>query len=261
MRRKYVFIDLDGTIIDHKTYTIPESTKIALKKAQQNGHEIIINTGRPPCLFYGVEKELGVDTYIAANGCIVVHHGETIYNDPLDRDLVKRLVALAHDQEIDIAFENEDEFVINSTYGDLYIKFCEYFHLEIPLLKPNYHLSNDVYQIAMFYQKDDYKKFEDQFPELTFNISNEFGLDVNSKKGMKEVGMKFLVDYLQIDKEDIIAIGDGYNDISMIKYAGIGVAMGNGRDEIKEAADIIADDIGNDGIYKLFVELKLIEKE
>lgn len=257
----YVFVDLDGTIIDHKNYEIPESAKIAIKKAQKNGHEIIINTGRPPGLFYGVEKELNVDTYIAANGCIVVHHGETIYNEPIDPKTVTEFADMCYKNKIDIAFENTKDYVVSSKFSDLYIKFSDYFHLETPKVVPNYHLSNEVHQMAMFYVENDFKKYETMFPSLSFNISNEYGLDVTSSKGMKEVGMKFLVDYLNLKREDIIAIGDGFNDVSMIEYAGIGVAMGNARDIVKEHADLVTDDIGDDGLYNAFVKLGLIEKE
>ena len=74
MRKKYIFVDFDGTIMDHGTNSIPDSTKLAIELLQQNGHEIILSTGRGPSLLDGVDKILNIDSYIASNGRYVVHH-------------------------------------------------------------------------------------------------------------------------------------------------------------------------------------------
>ena len=77
---KYVFVDLDGTVFDHSTRTVPASAKKAISMAKANGHTIVIATGRPPCLFYGIHKELDIDSFIAANGRYAVHKGEVLLN-------------------------------------------------------------------------------------------------------------------------------------------------------------------------------------
>ena len=96
MRKKYIFADFDGTIIDHGTNSIPESTKEAIKLLQKNGHEIILNTGRGPSLFYGVDKLLNIESYIASNGRYVVHNGEVLYHKYIDKKVVEKLTKLAY---------------------------------------------------------------------------------------------------------------------------------------------------------------------
>lgn len=258
MQSKYIFVDLDGTIIDHKTNSIPKSTKEAIKLLQENGHEVILNTGRGPSSLYGIEKELNLNSFIASNGRYVVHKGELIYNKFIDKKVVKDLVDLAYENKIDIAFSSDKAFILNSKFDNLSNKFSESFHLEYPEVEHNYHLENDVYQINLFYNKMDYKKFEKLFPTLHFNFSNKYGLDVNEKGGLKELGIKVLLEKCNIDINDTIAIGDGHNDISMIKYVKTGISMGNGVKELKEAADITTDDISENGFYNVFRQLKLI---
>lgn len=258
MLKKYIFVDFDGTIIDHGTNTIPESTKEAIKLLQKNGHEVILTTGRGPALFYGVDKLLNIDSYIASNGRYVVHKGEVLYNKYIDKKVVNKLTELAYKNKIDIAFSSANEYVLNSKFSDLSNNFSDVFHLEYPEVKHNYHLDNEIHQINLFYNKSDYKKFEKLFPMLHFNFSNFYGLDVNEKGGLKEIGMRIFEEELGINNEDTIAIGDGHNDISMIEYANIGISMGNGVDDLKKVADIITDDVDKDGFFNVFKKLKLI---
>ncbi|MCK5388312.1 MAG: Cof-type HAD-IIB family hydrolase, partial [Candidatus Izimaplasma sp.] len=226
MNKKYIFLDVDGTVIDHKSNSIPESTKETIKKLQENGHIVILSTGRPVSLLYGIDKELNIDTFIASNGRVVVCEGKLIHNDYIDKEVVKKVVKVALENKIDLAFESMTDYVLNTRYSNISDRFSDIFHLEYPKVHRDYHLDNDIYQMILFYNKDDYKKYENLFPTLSFHYSNEYGIDINEKGGMKDIGVRAIVEYLDIDIKDTIAVGDGFNDVSMIEYAHIGVAMG-----------------------------------
>ena len=258
MRKKYIFLNVDGTIIDHSANCVPDSTKEAIKKLQENGHEIIISTGRPPSLFYNIDKILNVNSYIASNGRIVVYKGEMIINQCIDKEVVINLANLAKENKIDLAFESITDYVLNTHYTDLPAKFSELYHLHHPEVYENYHLDHDVYQMIFFYKESDYKKYEDMFPTLSFHYSNEYGIDINEKDGMKDIGVKAIIEKSNLDIEDTIAVGDSFNDISMIEFAHLGVAMGNAVEPLKKAADMVADSVDNDGICKLFKKLNMI---
>lgn len=258
MRKKYIFADVDGTIVDHGSNSIPDSTKEAIKLLQDNGHEVILNTGRCPSLFSGIDRELNIDSYVASNGRYVVHKSDVIFNKSIDKQVVEDLVDLAYKNKIDVAFSSSEKFVLNSRFSSLPDNFTDTFHLERAEVEHNYHLENDIYQINMFYNKSDYNKYVKLFPTLNFNFSNTYGFDVNEIGGLKELGIKIFQDKLGIDIEDIIAIGDGNNDVSMIEYAGVGISMGNGVKPLKDAANIITDDVGENGFYNVFKKLNLI---
>lgn len=258
MNKKYVFFDLDGTLIDHSINGVSEKTLEVIRGLKRNGHEVFIATGRPPSLFYGIDKTLEIDSFIASNGSIVVHKGELVFKNPISIDLVTKVVDYAYSKKIDIGFESYTDYVVNSRFSNLIDKFSDVFHLHYPEEILNYHLNNEVYQMVMFYSDKDYKKFEEMFPGLGFNYANEYGLDINLQGGLKDLGVKVIKELLNIDISDIICVGDGFNDISMIEYAGLGIAMGNAKDEVKKSADLVADDISNDGLYKMFKELKMI---
>jgi Cof subfamily protein (haloacid dehalogenase superfamily) len=259
MNRKYIFFDLDGTLISHEANGVLESTLYTLNELQKNGHTCVIATGRPPALFFGIDKELGIDSYIGSNGAIVVHKGNVLFNNPIPKETVQKLVDYAKENGLDIGFESDKHFCIQSKNTDLVDLFCEVFHLPEPPLLFDHHKTNDIYQMVLFYDQPDFKKFEDMFDGLLFNYSNPYGLDVNKEDGLKDVGLKIFKEHFDIDIDDIIAVGDGFNDISMLEYAGTGIAMGNASKVVQEHADIVADHIKNDGLYKVFVELGLIK--
>ena len=260
MNKKFIFLDLDGTIIDHGHNGILPSTIYAINELQKNGHEVIIATGRPPALFFGVDKKLNVNSYIAANGAIVVHNGKIILSESINRKLIDQLITFSIENRIDLGFESQTHFCLFSHNTDLPEKFCEAFHLTVPEVLPNHYLDNEIYQMVLFYSGKDFKKFEDKFRGLWFNYSNPYGLDVNIENYLKDAGLRAFHDILGISQNDMIAVGDGFNDISMIEYAGIGVAMGNAKSDVKKRADIVAERIEENGLYKVFVKLGLIKK-
>ncbi len=259
MKKTYVFLDLDGTLIDHQSNDVPDSTLIAVKKAQENGHELFICTGRVPALFNGIEKRLNIHNYIAANGKLVVLHDKVIRNQFMTEAYVEEFVDYAYNHKLDVAFESFYSYVFNSHFDERTEQFLETFHLGELIVKKDYHKENRVYQLNLIYT-DDFTKFEKMFPHFRFSQANQYGLDVVEGDGMKEEGVKAVIDKLGISIEDTIAFGDGFNDISMIEYVDIGVAMGNANDQLKKKASFVTDDVSKDGIYNAFVKLGLIEK-
>jgi len=257
MNKKYVFLDLDGTLIDHETNTISDTTKEAIKEGQKNGHEFFICTGRIPALFHGVEDTLGIYNYIAANGKLVMLHNEIIRNEFMTESYVDAFVSYVYKQKMDVAFESFDAYILNSHFTTVTDQFIDTFHLKVTDTIKDYHKDNRVYQMNLMFQGD-YSYLEEKFPYFNFSQANDYGLDVVEGEGMKEQGVKAVIEKLGIDRKDTIAFGDGYNDISMIEYVGTGVAMGNANKALKDQADFITDKVSEDGIYKGFKKLGLI---
>ena len=255
---KIIFFDLDGTLIDHKENEIPSSTIFTLQELKKRGHILVIATGRPPCLFYNIEKMLNIDTYIASNGRYVRHKDQILLNDFISNEVVTRFVDDMTRKGIDVAFESEDDFVINRKSNPLASQFLNYFNLKEPKIEEDYHKKHDILQMVMFHDSKDFQRIAKKYPELDFNISCPYGIDINTKGGMKEIGVKIVTEHFGYDIKDTIAVGDGYNDISMIKMAGLGIAMGNACEPLKEVADFVTAACHDQGVYKAFKDLKMI---
>lgn len=258
MHKKYIFVDLDGTIIDHTNHEVPSSAVNAIDKAMANGHEVILTTGRPPCLFYGIDKQLKLHSYIGANGRVAVHHDEVIYSEVIDTKVIEQLVDVTKEMKIDIAFEGMNDFALQSTFDTIYPKFSNHFDIEVPKLNTDFYKNNPVFQVTMYYMKDDFKKFEKIFPTLSFELSCKYGIDVNTKGGLKEKGIQVFMNKYKLTQDDIIVIGDGFNDISMLQFAKNSVAMGNAHDSVKEVANFVTKHVSDDGLEHAFKYFNLI---
>ena len=104
------------------------------------------------------------------------------------------------------------------------------------------------------------KEFEEEFEiiKCTVPVFGENSGEIMVKGIHKAIAIESLLNHLNIDKKDTIAIGDGLNDIEMFEYCNLGIAMGNSKDKLKEIADYITDDVHEDGLYKAFKKLELI---
>ncbi len=95
--------------------------------------------------------------------------------------------------------------------------------------------------------------------ECSITSWNETGIDIIPKGGGKSAGIQKFLDENGMDASEVMAFGDGENDMDMIKFAGIGVAMGNAGDAVKAVADYVTDTVDNDGLAKALRHFGLID--
>ena len=113
-------------------------------------------------------------------------------------------------------------------------------------------------QLCFFFDKEVEQKVMNQLPGLTATRWCDVFVDINAEGVNKGAGVHSFADYLGIDISETMALGDGGNDIPMLRTAGIGIAMGNATDEVKIHADYVTDHIDNDGLYKALKHFELI---
>ncbi|MBM6615423.1 Cof-type HAD-IIB family hydrolase [Desemzia sp. RIT804] len=275
---KIIFFDIDGTLVTHNN-SIPDSTKIAIQKLKQNGFIPAISTGRPLTLMQEVAEELGICTFIAMNGQYVVYEGEVIYQNPLPKESIARLVQVARSHKQGIAFCGSEKITGNSMIvlaNRGLVKWLRPFISKIAPksalklvnrrfsakpIQPNDYEEHSIYQCIINAPESYDAFYAQEFPEYTFTRSNPYSVDIISKGVSKAIGIQKLLDHLEGTIEETVAFGDGLNDLEMIQFAGIGVAMGNGRIELKNQADLVTDTVWNDGIYKGLDKLGLLNEE
>ena len=117
----------------------------------------------------------------------------------------------------------------------------------------------DVYLIMAFVTEQQKHLLDDLLDECSITSWSETGIDIIPKQGGKITGIRIYLDRNGIDRSQTMAFGDGENDIEMLEYVGIGIAMGNGSDAVKAAADYITDTVENNGIEKALKHFGLIE--
>lgn len=260
---KAAFFDVDGTLVNFKDRKISDSSKKAIKELRENGIKVFVASGRA---LFQIEDLVDFDGYITVNGCNCFVDEDNklkeIYRVSLDKDDLFSLVDyLDKDRFLCSVITSKDIFInyIDDDVKKMYdenkivipesVNFREY-------INKNY---EQILQLNIFVDenKESYL-INNVLKDSKSSRWNPNFADVNSKHGGKEVGVNKIIEYYKIDLSEIIAFGDGGNDIGMIKAAGIGVAMGNASKELKKEADYITDDVNNEGVYNALKHFNII---
>lgn len=268
--KKLIAVDVDGTLIN-SNHELTKRTKETLIKAQQEGHKLVISSGRAPMGVEDLYKELEMDKYEGYisnfNGGLVtdVKTGKIEINHTLDPEKMKEMLLFSKDLYIDYVIYYNN-FVYAYTLDMPYLediltksfmplKFVKNLTEEVDFVPNNILFSQDPSRIEEPAEKIR-EKFEDYFE---FVFSEKFYFEAMPKNVSKGATLLELAEKIGIAKEDVIAFGDQNNDHTMIELAGVGVAMGNAVDSIKEIADYITLTNDEDGIAD-YVEKNILNQ-
>lgn len=271
---KIVFLDIDGTVMNFRRQ-IPESTKRAVRLARERGNKLFLCTGR---IVANIEKrilELGFDGVVASSGAYVQVGNDVIFHQTFDPDMVIRMTEILREHHAAFYFQGADGIYISPTElehwkayqtavnGTIREEFVKLFHV---VDEPGQHkgLAGADYMDADIPVEQLGRIARERLGEYFTVTGASFGNDraycgeVTRKGITKGSGMERVVRYYGMKQEDTAAIGDGPNDLEMIQYAHLGIAMGNGVEELKKAADDVTDTIDRDGLWKAFEKHHLI---
>lgn len=257
MENKILFFDIDGTILDEEK-NIPIGVKEAISKAKENGHEIVIATGRAPFTAEFVLNQLNIDSFICYNGQIVQYKGEVIHQGIIEENELQKLTEFAKKREQPVVYMDKFEFVSNIPNHQDVFESISTLKISMPRTEENFFLTNNIHQALIFCNNDDQKIYESFFPNLKFVRWHAVSCDVLPRGVSKAKGIELFLNYINKTPEDAIAFGDGLNDIEMLEFVGTGVAMGNSVEELKKYASFVTDHVSENGIINALKKLELI---
>lgn len=257
MKQKLIFFDIDGTLLNREKL-IPKSTKEAILSLKESGHFISIATGRSPFMFKEIIDELSISSYVSFNGQYVVLENEPIFKNPLNKSKLKELHLNSKDEGHPLIFMDHMQMRatvdnhphIHESLGSL--------HFPHPEVDEEYYMENDVYQTLLFCGREHEEQYLNGNPHFHFIRWHKYSTDVLPAGGSKARGIEEMMKKLGFSREDVVAFGDGLNDIEMLQFAGNGVAMGNGVKQVKEVASLVTKSVEEDGILHGLQQLKLI---
>jgi Cof subfamily protein (haloacid dehalogenase superfamily) len=247
MQGKLIFFDIDGTLLDHDK-NLPASTKKAIHDLKQEGHEVAIATGRGPFMFAELRNELEIDTFVSYNGQYAEWKNKPLFSNPINNSLLQELTEYADQHGHPVVYMDLQTMKSNTEYHVHIEESIETLKLPHPSHDPEYFRDRDIYQSLVFCTINEEQLYRERFPNLNFIRWHPFSMDVLPFGGSKARGIEVMIDKLDIRKEDIYAFGDYLNDIEMLQYAGISIAMGNAPDIVKKAAKYVTKDVSDGGI-------------
>ena len=271
MTYKMIVLDLDDTLL-RDDHTISPRTKEALMQAQEMGVKVVLASGRPTFGMQSIASELELSKYgsyiLSFNGGKIINceTGEEIFSSTLSREEVHGLYEISRREGVhihtylgdEIVTEDDNEFSrIESGLIGLPVRVVDSFKEAV---------SEPVVKTLMVYEPDRLQEVEAKLQEELgdqFSVmrSKPYFLEFTELGVTKGTSLKQLIDVCGIKQEEVIAIGDSFNDQAMIEFAGLGVAMGNAHEEIKAIADYVTDTNMNDGVAKVvdeFIMPKLV---
>ena len=252
------FFDIDGTLLSHATGQVPQSTKDAIAEIQSRGIKAIICTGRD---IGEVEKlplgDIPFDGYLTLNGNLCLDKNKKMFaGNPIDPGEVDILVRIFQASRIPFVLIGETKRYINYV-DDVVIDTQASTKGTIPDIGE--YRGEKIYQCLAFVKDKERIMLENMLDMCTITSWNKTGIDIISRSGGKAAGLELFLDKFDLRRGETMAFGDGQNDIEMIRYAGIGIAMGNALDTVKAAADYVTTDIDDDGIANALRHFKVID--
>ncbi|WFR59709.1 Cof-type HAD-IIB family hydrolase [Anaerocolumna sp. AGMB13025] len=268
MAYEILVLDIDGTLTNSQK-EISENTLQAIMKIQERGHKVVLASGRPTPGVLPLANKLKLSEYngyiLSFNGAKIINckTNEIIFQKVLPRDIIPKLHAAAVRHQVGI-ISYENDCVITDMEIDEFMEKEAAINW-IPIKKidnfPAY-INFDVNKCLMTGPGAKLEKVEinmrDTFGDrINVYRSEPFFLELMPKNIDKAYSLSHLLEHLGLSKEQMISCGDGYNDLSMIQYAGMGVAMANAQEVVKKAADYITLSNDEDGIAHVINEFML----
>lgn len=280
MRYKMVCIDMDGTLLGKKRRVSKESKDI-IKRAYDKGVEIVVTTGRiyNDAAYYS--HFLGVQSpVIAANGAIIreKYTDEVIYENSISQEVCLELVNILKRRNMHFHFYTTDSIYCSNYLNKLAAELFMTKEVGYDNFKINYHIIKSIDEWKKIFKNNNkitkciafslkskkmvkFKEDLDGLDSIVYFGSGSHSVEINNRGVSKGKAVKVLATHYGFNKDEIICIGDNENDISMIEYAGLGVAMGNAIEEVKDVADYITDTNLEDGVMKAIKKFILEKKE
>ena len=245
MAYRLVAIDIDDTLLTNEGKILPR-VKHAIQKAAQNGVYIVLCTGRTKKGAWRFYDALNLDTLLISSGGAEVYdvHGNPVLLRPVDPQLTKEILTYAYENGLHAQVYIDGELVYRekNSFSDTYEELYGFPGIVMPDIMEQRHIvTPKVLIIAQENQIPDIRKqMEERFPTLTIIRSKATYLEFSDAQATKGAALQWIAKHYHISRDEIIAIGDAEIDISMLQYAGTGIAVANADPETKEAADMIS---------------------
>lgn len=259
MAYELLVLDVDGTLVNTKK-EITDATRQAIIECQENGIKVAIASGRCTEGIRHQAKAIHLDEYggyiISFNGGRITNFktGEVIYDIPLEDGMIHELYDYSQEQGTGILTYNDgaivshsdtDPYIVIDAKGcDIPIVVPEDFHKEVKFAGNKVILTGEPEML----EKLEQKAAKDFAGRLSVYRSEGFYLEMMPLGVDKAYGVSKLLEKLGYRRNQMVCCGDGFNDLPMIEYAGLGVAMANAPDDLKKLADYIAPSCDEDGL-------------
>ena len=265
MDYQILVLDLDGTLTNSKK-EITEPTKQALIDIQEKGKKVVLASGRPTPGILPLAKELHLEKYgsyiLSFNGAKIIdcRSKELLYNRTIPPEVIRPIYEMLKCYNMDL-LTYTDTHILSSMRTNQFTELESRIN-QMPIVQTNDFLSEIAFPINKLLGTGDkatiakaLETVKSHFhSRLNIYLSEPFFLEIMPQRIDKAHSLQKLLNSIGLTADSMICCGDGYNDLTMIEYAGLGVAMENAQPLVKESADYITKSNDEDGVLHVINE-------
>lgn len=259
------FFDIDGTLKPFNETELRDSTIEMLFRLKEKGIRLFLASGRSLVQLPLLGKKLNAfpfDGYVLLNGQYVMDQNhECYYKLPIPNSTLKQLVPWLKETADYSCFFIEEDYSYDISFNQEYYNYLKSISQEDKMPKiedPTRSYSHDTYQICPYINREKEAEWLAHAPGIRSVRWVDSFTDMIPENGGKAKGIQVALDKFNINPSECIAFGDGENDIEMLEYVGIGVAMGNASDNVKDHSDYVTDDCDKDGILNALKHFEIL---
>ena len=257
---KALFFDIDGTLVSFTTHAVPESTLQAIHQARLNGVKVFICTGRP-LQFINNLQGVEYDGMVCATGSLCLDdEGNTIFQKSIAKEDVERLLTLLSTNPIPFLAISKQHLHGFNTHQPVVSEVMASLNVQLPTLLPIEETTHDdiLQLIGFFTAEEETRMMNEILPHCVAARWHPSFSDVISSGVGKDAGIDHIIRHYGIDLSETVGIGDGGNDIPMLRHAALGIAMDNASDVVKSHANYITTHVDDNGIYNALRHFHII---
>ena len=257
---KLVAIDLDDTML-RSDLTVSERTVAVLRQVREMGVAVTISTGRMFCSARPFAEQLEFDVPLITYGGALVKNadsGELLYNRPLEPEVARRVIRFARERSVQLNYYllngEDDELYVEllTLWGEDYARFSRVPFRQVPDLEELLQRGNPL-KLLLIEDEPVVNRYlmelrEQLYGQVHLAKSKPHFLEVDHPEATKGRALQELAAWLQVGRSQVLAIGDGFNDIEMLEFAGLGIAMANSPPEVRRRAGYVTASNDEDGV-------------
>ncbi len=250
---KAAFFDIDGTLLSFTTHRVSAGTIRAFDRLHRAGVRTFLSTGRPEVLI--PKMPVTFEAKITMNGGLVFTSNEVLFSNPIPNKELQSWLDIAKDKHLCTMIFTKDNMFLSQP-NEVGIKLRNQLEFEMPPVVELDSLRKETaYQIIAIMPGEMDNTVGKMLPHCRLPRWHPYFTDIVAFDNSKARGMEAICQHYGILQEETIAFGDGANDIEMLEWAGIGIAMGNADEGVKKHANIVTTDVDNEGIENAVNEI------
>lgn len=259
---RLIFLDIDGTYLANGS--VPTSASDAVRAARARGHKVLLCTGRSLAQLYPDIMEAGFDGVVASGGGMVRYGDDVLVSHVFGRDGLARAVDWLEARGIAYWLETDTGLVASANLAERLSGLPDQPYLRAPFTAMDGVERDDVRKLLFLGSETPLADVEAEFADVFDIIPGTIPalgptMGELAVRGVhKAAGIEAVVEHLGSTQEATVGFGDGMNDLEMIEWVGVGVAMGDAADAVKAAADIVVAPAVEDGLAEGFRRLGLV---